>query len=75
MNKAKVAVKTPTPPSKTMKVGFLRSPKGKPFFLAYNTGDIIVLDKKLALDLIEAGVGEQIKEVKAARKTAVKAKK
>lgn len=49
-----------------MKVRFLKSPTGSPFFLAYNAGQTGAVRPELVADLVEAGIAEPVEEVKKA---------
>lgn len=48
-----------------IKVRFLKSPTQAPFYLAYNANEIAMIEKDLALKMIDAGIAEKIISKKA----------
>lgn len=47
-------------PSKAVKVKFLKSPTGSPFYLAYNEGDEAEIDAKQAAELIAVDFAKEV---------------
>ncbi|MEL6834514.1 MAG: hypothetical protein AAFP77_16080 [Bacteroidota bacterium] len=50
--------------AKKVKVQFVKSPTGKPHFLAYSIGQIATLDAELATKLIQSGIAARPGDLK-----------
>ncbi|MEL6970494.1 MAG: hypothetical protein AAFZ63_22555 [Bacteroidota bacterium] len=55
--------------TKKVRVQFVKSPTGKPYFLAYSIGQIATLDSELATKLMQDGIAARPGDLKGAEET------